>query len=225
MKYWLMLGFTSILLMLSASSFSQEKRSLNRETWQELKDKTDYSERQKIKEKPKPNQETKEPQFDETSHSGPDISGLGYLLIGVVIVVLLIGIIVLINQNNKSAAVSVKRRQAKSLEDAEEELPEVELTDLFQEQLDLGEWRLALRVKFLMILQDLIDQKFIIWQKQKTNQQFASEISDVQIRLKFKHIANTFDAVWYGDEELSKAQFEQVIFTLNSLHNQLNESE
>lgn len=208
--------------MISVSSFSQEKRSLNRESWQKLKEKADYSERKRIINKPKDEHES---EFEEISSSGPEITGLGYLLIGMVILFLLIGIIVLINQNNKSAAVTATRRQAKNLEDAEEELPEVDLTDLFQEQLNTGQWRLALRVKFLMILQDLIDKKLIIWQKQKTNQQFASEISDMQIRLKFKHIANTFDAVWYGDEELSKAQFEQVIFTLNSLHTQLHEGE
>ena len=200
---------------------------LDKAKWEQLKEDVKYIE------DPKEKKEDEEQKEQETEDQGsgevvnppnlPDLSGLGYVLTAVIIVILLIAIILLINQSNKSASVEVKRKQAATLEEAEDDLPDVELTDLFQEQIDKGEWRLALRVKFLMILQDLMDRKHIIWHKRKTNQQFAREIKNTNIRLSFTLLASTFDRVWYGNNVLSETDFNATIGELDKLHTQLHE--
>lgn len=198
---------------------------LDQEKWEDLKERIQYSEKLEKKELEDP------ADFDDTTDTTPtrsnvdlpNLSGLGYVLIAIVILALISAIIFLVKQSNKTASVAVKRKQATSLEEAEEDLPDVELTDLFQDQVKKGEWRLALRVKFLMILQDLIDQNHIVWLKRKTNQQFVTEIKDTSIRLTFSMLAGTFDHVWYGDETLSELQFSATIAELDKLHHKLNE--
>lgn len=208
------------------SGLTQKQHAkLNQEKWEDLRKNVQYTEKFEKKTPDDP------AEFDETTDSTPtrsntnlpDLSGLGYVLIAVVILALILAIIFLVKQSNKTASVAVKRKQATSMEEAEEDLPDVELTDLFQDQINKGEWRLALRVKFLMILQDLIDQNHIVWLKRKTNQQFVKEIKDTSIRLTFSMLAGTFDHVWYGDESLNELQFSATIAELDKLHIKLNE--
>lgn len=224
-RYCLLLVLVFSFAMKGFSSNDPVK--LDKAKWEQLREEVQYAEDPKEKK----DEEEKEPESFEETENGevidspnlPNLSGLGYVLIAVIIVILLIAIILLVNQSNKSASVEVKRKQANSLEEAEEDLPDVELTDLFQEQIDKGEWRLALRVKFLMILQDLMDRKHIIWHKRKTNQQFAREIKSVNIRIAFTMLASTFDLVWYGDNVLSETDFDATIGELDKLHTQLHE--
>ncbi|MDP4844347.1 MAG: hypothetical protein NWR83_07780 [Salibacteraceae bacterium] len=198
---------------------------LDQEKWEDLKETVEYSEKIEKKELEEPDD------FDDTTDTAPtrsntnlpDLSGLGYILIAIVILALILAIIFLVKQSNKTASVAVKRKQATSIEEAEDDLPDVELTDLFQDQVKKGEWRLALRVKFLMILQDLIDQNHIVWLKRKTNQQFVTEIKDTSIRITFSMLTGTFDHVWYGEETLNEVQFSATIAELDKLHNKLNE--
>lgn len=224
MRYRFCLLVVLVLLFTGRGIGSENPVQLDKAKWEQLKDEVKYAEDPKEKKDEEKEQEEQVENGETfTSPDLPDLSGVGYVLIAIVIVVLIIAIIMLVNQSNKSASVEVKRKQANSIEEAEEELPDVELTDLYQEQIDKGEWRLALRVKFLMILQDLMDRKHIVWHKRKTNQQFAQEIKTANIKQAFTLLASTFDRVWYGDNVLSENDFDATILQLDTLHTQLHE--
>ena len=210
----------------SQNTFGQAPLSLDEESWNELREGKDYAE--KPRKKPDPVEEESPndaPVENVSSTDGFNMTGVGYILLAVVGLLLLAAIIILVSQSSKSAAVTVNRKQATSMEEAEDELPEVELTDLFQEQIDKGEYKLALRVKFLMILQALIDQNHVSWHKRKTNQQYAIEIQKADVKIEFQIIASQFDFYWYGDKDLDKQTIEELIVPFNSFINKLKPNE
>lgn len=194
---------------------SEEKLVIDRAAWKSTTKDISYT--------PEKKKEQKEVQLsDDSSPALPDLSGfkyVGYGLVGVVI----IGLLILILKNIKPVTeVTQERVEAKSIEDAEENLPMVALTKIYQEALDLDDYKSALRIKFLMLLQTMIDARMIVWRKRKTNEQYLLELKDKTILVMFKNAVNTFDDVWYGEAIITQTQYSGIAEGLDQLKNRIS---
>lgn len=91
------------------------------------------------------------------------------------------------------------------------------------EQLVLKQnFREAIRILHLKMLKDLESQSIIKYTKDKTNREYAREIQDTKIRHTFNDLTSIFNSVWYGNQNLSKVQydnfaneFEQFTYIIN----------
>jgi hypothetical protein len=75
-----------------------------------------------------------------------------------------------------------------------------------------GQWRLATRLGYLLVLKGLTDVGLIDWQPQKTNHHYEAELRQRAPRRApaFGALTWQFEYVWYGEFPLTAAQYEQV---------------
>lgn len=72
-----------------------------------------------------------------------------------------------------------------------------------------GDFRSAVRYRFLKVLKMLTDRNAIHWNPEKTNRDYVSEISDPGLRQHFTDLVYIFDNVWYGEFSIDESNYKQ----------------
>lgn len=93
------------------------------------------------------------------------------------------------------------------LSEDEKIISEQDIPKLIKEALDQGNYRLAIRYRFLLILRNLKERELIDYQFQKTNKEYSREIEDPEIARQFARLARLYDFTWYGDFEVNALQY------------------
>lgn len=93
----------------------------------------------------------------------------------------------------------------------EEIIKSKNIQSLIDKAIQGGNYRLAVRYYYLMMLQSLSEKEIITYQFDKTNTDYFKEISEERIHKNFKKVTNVYDYIWYGNfnvtqENFSKAQ-------------------
>lgn len=96
------------------------------------------------------------------------------------------------------------------LEAIEEDLPDAQLEDFLQQAINNKQFSLAVRLYYLVLLQGLTNKKLVSWQKDKTNNQYVQELDGTPLQQDFRSVTLLFEQVWYGDQALDEAAFEQM---------------
>ena len=61
----------------------------------------------------------------------------------------------------------------------------------------------------LKALKKLSDSGHINWQKNKTNFEYYYELKDTAQRKEFYHLTRLFESVWYGNADITAAEFDE----------------
>lgn len=121
-------------------------------------------------------------------------------LVVIVLMIILIPLIIFFLFKYKSRNNWILKPEIKEVEI--EDIKKVDLLKLLNNALLEQDYRLALRYRFLIILQKLDLQKLVKWHKQKTNRNYVNEIS-TPLKGDFRSITTIFDRAWYGNESIS----------------------
>ncbi len=105
-----------------------------------------------------------------------------------------------------------KKIEPKKDSDYIEDIEEVDTEDGYAVALREADYRSAIRMHFLKILQLLTRKDIINWQPEKTNRDYTREILDAAKRTAFKNVARIYENVWYGNHSIDKSQFEELDF-------------
>lgn len=70
-----------------------------------------------------------------------------------------------------------------------------------------GNYRLAIRYYYLMVLKELTENEIILWELQKTNEDYIQEIKNQELRSNFINITRIYDYVWYGEFTIDALKF------------------
>ncbi len=92
----------------------------------------------------------------------------------------------------------------------EEDITADDLPEQLAEAERMGEWRKALRLQYLLVLRNLVDEGRITWRPQHTDRDFQAQLKDEEERSRFGRLSFTFKWVWYGEAPLDRAQYEQL---------------
>lgn len=209
-------GIQILILLLLISTFSgagnDSPPSLDRDSWQEMRKEIDYSE-----ERPR---ERKNIQFN--SPPKVDISWmriLVYILIAGILLYLLYRIITWTLESN--GPVKRNRFRVSSIGQAEENLRSADLDHLLNQLLEKGNYREALRVQYLKVLQELDQGGFIRWKKHKTNGDYLFELKERPFFDSFKVSTLEFEEHWYGEIPVDKRLYLNLEPMFNDLHQEL----
>jgi hypothetical protein len=93
------------------------------------------------------------------------------------------------------------------VEQAEEKLLETDLEYLLRNAQQQMDWRLALRIYYLMVLKNLHEFNYIKWRKEKTNFDYNLELQNWQSLPDWKKITLQYERSWYGEQLLPQTQF------------------
>lgn len=135
---------------------------------------------------------------------------LPYLIIGGV----LIFAVWLFNRLNPAGAILEEPRQNNVFFSEEEEIVQSrDISSLVASALEEGNFRLAIRYQYLMMLRELDQKGFIAYESAKTNADYLREIRQKSFQDQFKHLTWIYDFTWYGSfaagrEDYRKAERE-----------------
>lgn len=212
--------FTSLVLLFGWSVNAQENVGID--TYEELKKEVDYSKTKEIwefKEFPADQKKHKKTPKDNINTNWiAGISGvfmvLGYLLLAIII----IGIIyVVVKDINTDKFTKTEHIDLDNLEDIEA----VDFELLLLQALESNDYRRAFRVRFLMAIKSLTQNKHLVWKPYKTNRAYVNELSNSPYQTEFRRLANVFEFVWYGVSSINESDYNRYINSSSDFFNNI----
>ena len=135
------------------------------------------------------------------------LSALPYLIAGIVLFLLLK---FFLKVNINSIVETGKNKPVVTITDEEALLKNVDLITLINKAVAQGNYRLAVRYYYLNTLKQLENNEFIIWEQQKTNEDYSKEIAQQNIQKAFVDLTRLYDFVWYGNFKINESEFKYV---------------
>ena len=170
--------------------------------WEKISKEKDYTETyadSETKEKNSSNPDIKTPSMD--------LGGLKYIFYFVIAGAILFLVAKILQNMNSTPEIDINKGKIYTLKEVEEKILEIDLDKILNAALTAKEYRLALRINFLIIIKKLTLSGKIVWAKEKTNWEYLNEIRDKMLADKFKLIVLTFETIWYGEHDLNENQF------------------
>lgn len=198
-------GSVIIIGWLFCMVWSAGAQQFDREGWRTLTKDLDY------RETPVEWEESEGQPQDQPIQQAPSGGGLSIpgQTIGIILLILAVIVLVALLLRQQGWWGRTKRKRvAVSIEQAEQHLPSAELDPLLQAALAAGDYRSALRIQFLRIVQHFDRTQIIRWRPDGTNRQYAREVQQEEQRLLFRQLIRWYESVWYGQAPLSLDQYE-----------------
>jgi hypothetical protein len=92
-------------------------------------------------------------------------------------------------------------------EKIEDKLLESDIEMLLLNAKKAENWRLSIRIYYLMMLKKLHQFNYINWQKEKTNAQYKYELNNWILLSDWNEITQQYERVWYGENVLNEFDF------------------
>lgn len=171
-----------------------------------------------------------EEEKDEYSGSSSDFSGIGeffgYLLIAVLVALVFVILYFMLGKDNlfKPKSKKIEALDLKSIEQIEENLEEHDVSNYLEQAIDNKQYRIAIRLHYLLIIKELSARKFIKWKRDKTNRNYLYETEEYSFANNFKKSTNIFEKVWYGERDVTEGDFSIIHSHFSSLNNEINQS-
>lgn len=138
----------------------------------------------------------------------PKLDSMKYLYYGLILGAILFFISRFLRSGDQNKKIEQPAAaEVETVEDAEERLPDADLEGLLQRALDARDYRLAMRVKFLMLIRLLSEKGKIAWAKEKTNWEYYREIRERLLADRFGEIIMSFERSWYGDKPVDERDY------------------
>jgi hypothetical protein len=203
--------------------YEQQKiteQQLDRNEWKKLKQKLNiktYTPEKKTEVK-KTDKEKQDSKWD-FSLSPQTTMVIKWLFFGLFIGTLLWLVLKALGINPFQKATQKNRIQI-TLEELEDHLDTADIDPHLYQAIKSGNFNLAIRLYYLMILQKLALTQKISWKKYKTNKHYLNELSDTDLYLPLKNLTATYEVCWFGDHTLSEQEYDTVQPAfVNFLHN------
>lgn len=193
---------------------------LNEQQWQELKEGIDYTENYRD-----PGEKETSGKTPATYQNGFNLSDYKYIIYFLVLV--LIGwLTVWIFKNfNPNQNLPSPVQVADPVGELDENIHEVDIESLLKEAIAGKEYRLAMRLNFLIIIRLLSEKGKIIFAKEKTNWEYHSELRDRLLADQFKEVIREFELFWYGEHPLTEFQYHQIAPCFEAMQKKLTAHE
>lgn len=93
------------------------------------------------------------------------------------------------------------------LDDLDERPMESDLDRYLKQALTEQDYRLAVRIYYLMLLKALHDKNIITWRKEKTNYDYLRELHKHPEIKRLNNSTLLFEYIWYGDKAVNASEF------------------
>jgi hypothetical protein len=150
---------------------------------------------------------------------GSILTALPYLIVGL----LLFFLIKFFLKVQSNAIVSgATNKPVVSITDDESLIKNKDLFKLIKQAIELKNYRLAVRYYYLNILKQLEGKQLIVYEQQKTNEDYINEISKENIKKSFEKLTRLYDFVWYGNFDINELEFGRVEADFENVNNLIN---
>lgn len=94
----------------------------------------------------------------------------------------------------------------------------VDLDEEIRLQVEKQQYRLAIRLLYLKVINRLRSNGYIHFSKEKTNFDYLRDLTDTDLKSRFFTITSIYNHVWYGDVEIAEDQFLRFEKSFQSLY-------
>jgi hypothetical protein len=196
---------TALILLVSFATTGAQsepvlERRLDREKWEELTNDLDYP----VSSRPIEEEETR-----PARNWGPALK-----VAAVIVSVALIAFMLSQLLSGKSLFSPANRKIQTdlhiSLEDIEDNLLEADIPDHLREALRAGDYKMAIRLHYLALIQSLAHRRLIRWEREKTNGDYLRELQAHPLFADFREMTLVFERIWYGDRAVSEPDYRAI---------------
>ena len=217
-RYYLMIMF-SLLVVVPGLSQDEELESFDTEQWEEITKDIDY-----IREEKKPENKRKPDSYDfaDWGNMFSGMSEVAQVMVVALFVILLVLIISkLLGSNLRLKSVKMGS-SVQTIEDVEERLMETDLIQWLKSAVNERNYRLALRIYYLIIIKELTKKEWISWKKEKTNMDYLYEMRGKESYEQFEEITGIYQLVWYGEKQYSDKELTRMSHKFKDYYQFLN---
>jgi len=187
----------------NADSTAPAYRPIDQESWEETTEGVTFIEKSKEQKKKEAEIETVEdPTFNISEH----IQIVLFIVAGAIILLLLYHFFLRGFFGNKKIQVTEKSEIA----DLDEKPMESDLDRFLREALQSGDYRMAVRIYYLMLLRALHEKGAIRWRKEKTNTDYLHELSAHPEFGRLSRCTWIYEGAWYGYMQIGRSDFEVI---------------
>lgn len=165
------------------------------------------------------------PELDEEKDSehininlGP-LSWLFYIILGIAVTYL---VYILLNEGGTGLFSSQQHKKLNKHEDiTAENIEHADIHTLIKNAENNGDYRLAIRYYYLLVLKTLSLKNHIKFEDDKTNNEYLNEISDKPFSNTFAYISYLYNYIWYGEFPLNMEKYKKAKSNFTTLLNQV----
>ncbi len=103
----------------------------------------------------------------------------------------------------------------------EEDIAATNWEDLLQQAIAGNDMRLAVRYRYMWLLQILQRRELIQYRNDKTNYEYYTELNDTSYKQHFRQLSRQYEYVWYGHFVLPETAYTEYSNLFNNLKKQL----
>ncbi len=189
----------------------------DREKWAELVGELDYPVPEHLEE------------GEEIEQAGPSRGWVTFFkILAVLGAVGIIAFIILQLQTGESLFGAKNRKLEKglpiNLENIEENLPAADIPDFIRNALQAGDYKMAVRLRYLGLIQSLARRDWIHWERDKTNGDYLGEMSARPVFEAFRDVTLVFERIWYGNRHLEEGAYRRIAAQFEELEQQIQKS-
>lgn len=131
-------------------------------------------------------------------------------LLYVITAVMIVVVVIILSRHGLRSVFHGAPRSAGQVSVSDEDIREMDLLALIRDAEQAGDLRRAIRLHYLLVLRQLVDQGVLRWSPERTDRDYMAQISDPALRARFAHVALIFQWVWYGHAEVDRDRYESV---------------
>ncbi|MDC8003532.1 hypothetical protein POV27_05685 [Aureisphaera galaxeae] len=131
-----------------------------------------------------------------------------WLLIIVLVIAVLYLIFVLLNDGGQGLFSSKRDRKINGEEELTvENIGQIDIRSLIQKAEQDGDYRLAIRYYYILVLKTLSINNFIKLEDDKTNEEYYDEIKSQPFSKGFSYTSYLYNYIWYGEFPINESQY------------------
>ncbi len=189
----------------------------DREKWAELTEELDYPAPQYLEEE------------EEMQQSGPSRGWVTFFkILAVLGAIGILAFIIMQLQTGESLFGAKNRKLEKGppidLENIEENLPDADIPDFIRSALGAGDYKMAVRLRYLGLIQSLARRSWISWERDKTNGDYLLEMGARPVFEAFRDATLVFERIWYGNRDLEEGAYRRIAAQFEELEQQIQKS-
>ena len=124
------------------------------------------------------------------------------------LIILLIGIVIYLIFSNVTVEKKIEDPDVNMMDI--EDIEEVDALDGFKKAITVSDYRSAIRMQFIKVLQMLQEGNHIHWRPEKTNRDYSRELNGTSFKSSFRELSSIYELVWYGNTSIDKDIFERL---------------
>lgn len=194
----------ALFVLLSAENYAhaEKKLEIDESVWESERENYSFV-------KPIPREQKEEKEVEQKSNGSFLGSLLSWILLAIAIGILVFILIFLFGRYMKTRNERVKKKVVElDLEDiADDNISSGDYSSILEQTVKDGNYREAIRIRFLLLLKLLQESGRIRWKNESTNLDYLLVFSGTKLFNPFSELIQVFEITWYGERNVNSTDY------------------